>query len=128
MKATDEIKNVPITVFGFYLGVLYVAFTSLTWQSALYLIGVLCLHYLLKFTQIKQAQSKLLSDVEIHLKNLEGELLAQRTDISKLNLLFGINQNMTKNPQNAFMSPSLRGQVDEELNGQTAWTPKKKSG
>lgn len=124
MKATDEIKAVPITVFGFYLGVLYVAFTSLTWPSALYLLGVLCLHYLLKFTEIKQAQSKLLNDVNIHLKNLEGELLAQRTDISKLNLLFGINQNMTKNPANAFMSPGLRELAEPE----TAWTPKKKSG
>lgn len=127
MKLTDEIKAIPITVFGFYLVVLYVvAVRSLTWESASLMLGILFLHHFLMFIEIKEKQSKLLNDVNIHLKNIEQEMLSQRTDISKLNLLFGINQNMTKSPGNAFMAPGMRSMEEEVSTSQTAWTPKKK--
>jgi hypothetical protein len=130
VKLTDEIKNVPLTIFAFFLAVLYVvASRSLTWQSSSLLLGILFLHFALKFFEIKEKQSKLLNDVNIYLKNIENELTSQRTDISKLNLLFGINQNMTKSPSNAFMSPGFRDLAQEQSNlnkQESAWTPKKK--
>lgn len=127
MKVIDKLESIPLSVYAFGLAVVGVAASgTLNLPAVLLLLGILSLHYVFKFIEIKEKNNKILSEMHLYLKQLEDELRSQRTDISKLNLLFGINQNMTKGPANAFMAPGLRELAESEMaSPQSAWTPKK---
>jgi len=114
MKWFKQLENIPLTVFGFYFVVLSsLILKAFSFEIVAAILGLAAIHYLLKYSQIKEQQNQTIKSFMQQVSNLQDEIINQRTDISKLNLLFGTIQNQS-NPFRAKMTSD--SSFDDEFN------------
>ena len=120
MKWFDELKAVPLTVFGFYFVVISsVILKAFSFEIVVAILGLAAIHYLIQYSRTKEEQNQTIKDLNYHVQTLHKELLSQRTDISKLNLLFGTIQNQS-NPFRAKMTTDSTFDEDFKIPGKTS--------
>lgn len=94
MAWLKRIENIPLTVFAFYLTVLFSVTTrTLNLYVVILSLGILFVHYLFKYIQIKESQIQQIKDFQNQVNEFQTEIMSLRTDISKLNLMFGAINN-----------------------------------